>query len=94
MQVHHVEIEGRRPQVVTADFKMSADLVIVTGPIDVIFGFCYGPLEWRGYRVEVETVHDVDSASRSYATCAGTGASDFDFHLARITWQPVVARAR
>ena len=22
------------------------------------------------------------SASRSYATCAGTGASDFDFHLA------------
>jgi UDP-galactopyranose mutase len=54
--VHHVEIEGRRPQVVTADFKMSADLVIVTGPIDVIFGFCYGPLEWRGNRVEVETV--------------------------------------
>ena len=62
VQVHRVEIEGGRPQVVTADFKMSADLVIVTAPIDVIFSFSYGPLEWRGYRVEVETVHDSDRA--------------------------------
>jgi UDP-galactopyranose mutase len=60
VQVHHVEIEGGRPQVVTNASRMAADLIIVTAPIDAVFGFCYGPLEWRGYRVEAETVRDSD----------------------------------
>jgi UDP-galactopyranose mutase len=58
VQVDRVEIDGERPQVVTNAFSMQADLVIVTAPIDDVFGCCYGPLEWRGYRVEVETVRD------------------------------------
>jgi UDP-galactopyranose mutase len=58
VQVHQVEIDGERPQVVTDASRMPADLVIVTAPIDDVFGYCYGPLEWRGYRVEVETVRD------------------------------------
>ena len=62
VQVHHVEIEDERPQVVTNTSRMPADLVIVTAPIDVVFGFCYGPLEWRGYRIEIETVRDADRA--------------------------------
>jgi UDP-galactopyranose mutase len=62
VEVHHVEIEDERPQVVTNTSRMPADLVIVTAPIDVVFGFCYGPLEWRGYRIEVETVRDADRA--------------------------------
>ena len=60
--VHHIEMDGERPQVVTNAGRISADLVIVTAPIDAVFGFCYGPLEWRGYRVEVETVRDADGA--------------------------------
>jgi UDP-galactopyranose mutase len=60
--VHRVEIEGNRREVVTSAGRVSADLVIATSPIDAIFGFAYGPLEWRGYRLEVEVVRDADSA--------------------------------
>jgi UDP-galactopyranose mutase len=67
VQVHHVETEGERPQVVTNDSRISADLVIVTAPIDAVFGFCYGPLEWRGYRVEVETVQNTHLAGLGVA---------------------------
>jgi hypothetical protein len=38
MQVHHVEIVGKRPQVVTNSSSMSADLIIVPAPIDAVFG--------------------------------------------------------
>ena len=62
VHVRHVEIEAGRQQVVTSAGAMSADLVIATAPIDAIFGLCHGPLEWKGYRVEVETVHDADGA--------------------------------
>jgi UDP-galactopyranose mutase len=58
--VHHIDVQGSQPEVVTDVGRISADLVIVTAPIDAIFGFCHGPLEWRGYRVEVETVSDAD----------------------------------
>jgi UDP-galactopyranose mutase len=58
VRVRQVEIDGERPRVVTHASRMPADLVIVTAPIDDVFGCCYGPLEWRGYRVEVETVRD------------------------------------
>jgi len=60
--VHQIEMDAERPQVVTNAGRISADLVIATAPIDAVFGFCYGPLEWRGYRVEVETVRDADGA--------------------------------
>jgi UDP-galactopyranose mutase len=59
-EVHRVETDGKRPQLLINDSKMSADLIIVTAPIDAVFGFCHGPLEWRGYRIEIETVHDKD----------------------------------
>jgi UDP-galactopyranose mutase len=61
--VHHVEMEGKSPQVFTNAGRMSADLVIATSPIDAVFDFCYGPLEWRGYRVEVEIVRDAEGTT-------------------------------
>ena len=33
-----------------------ADLVIATAPIDALLGYRFGPLEWRGYRIETEVV--------------------------------------
>jgi UDP-galactopyranose mutase len=59
--VHHLETEDKRPAIVTSGDRISADLVIATSPIDAVFGFAHGPLEWRGYRVEVEVVCDADS---------------------------------
>ncbi|MBM6786758.1 UDP-galactopyranose mutase [Collinsella tanakaei] len=35
-------------------FEGMADLVIYTGPIDAYFGFCFGPLGYRGLRFEHE----------------------------------------
>jgi UDP-galactopyranose mutase len=67
VEVHHVEIEGERPQVVTNASRMAADLIIVTAPIDAVFGFCYGALEWRGYRVKAETVRNSDQSSLGVA---------------------------
>jgi UDP-galactopyranose mutase len=60
--VHHIEIDGEGPQVVTSNLRMPADLIIVTAPIDAVFEFRYGPLEWTGYRIEVETVHNPEGA--------------------------------
>ena len=34
----------------------AADLVLATGPIDEMLDYRYGPLEWRGYRIEPEVV--------------------------------------
>ena len=33
-----------------------ADLVIATGPIDEMLSHRFGPLEWRGYRIETEVM--------------------------------------
>ncbi|MEW6267838.1 MAG: FAD-dependent oxidoreductase [Thermodesulfobacteriota bacterium] len=33
---------------------LHADLVVATAPIDALLGYRFGPLEWRGYRVETE----------------------------------------
>ncbi len=46
--------DGPRPVVRTSVGDIAADLVITTGPIDELLGRRHGPLEWRGYRIEVE----------------------------------------
>ena len=33
--------------------SMRAELVIATAPIDDLFAYAFGPLEWKGYRVEL-----------------------------------------
>ena len=53
-QVLRVESDARGATAVTDAGELSADLVISTAPIDALLGFRFGPLEWRGYRVEVE----------------------------------------
>ena len=35
-------------------FEAMADLVVYTGPIDAYYGFCFGPLGYRGLRFEHE----------------------------------------
>jgi UDP-galactopyranose mutase len=51
-----VEREGRTTTVVTNYGEFRADLVVATGPIDEMLGYRFGPLEWRGYRVETEVI--------------------------------------
>jgi UDP-galactopyranose mutase len=58
VRVERVEMKAARPTVVTNVGEISAELVIVTAPLDAMLGFRFGPLEWRGYRIEVETVRD------------------------------------
>ena len=58
VRVHQVTSDGNRLEVVTSAGTISADFVIATCPIDAVFGFAYGPLEWRGYRVEIEVVRN------------------------------------
>jgi UDP-galactopyranose mutase len=67
VEVHHIEVDGERPVVVSNAFRMPADLIIVTAPIDAVFEFCYGPLEWRGYRIEVEVVYAADDSGLGVA---------------------------
>jgi glycine/D-amino acid oxidase-like deaminating enzyme len=56
VSVARIEPGSRGPTVVTDHGTLSADLVIATGPIDDLLGHRFGPLEWRGYRIEVEEV--------------------------------------
>lgn len=53
---------GARLTVATSDGALPADLVVATGPIDDLLGHRFGPLEWRGYRVEVEELEASDGA--------------------------------
>lgn len=53
---------GARVTVATDRGTLPADLVVATGPIDELLGHRFGPLEWRGYRVEVEEVAGSDGA--------------------------------
>jgi UDP-galactopyranose mutase len=56
VQVDAVRANGTGATVVTDEGAADADLVITTAPIDALMGYSYGPLEWRGYRVEVEEI--------------------------------------
>jgi UDP-galactopyranose mutase len=51
-----VERAGRATAVTTNIGEFTADLVVATGPIDEMLGYRYGPLEWRGYRIETEVI--------------------------------------
>jgi UDP-galactopyranose mutase len=51
-----IETTDAGASVHTDSGAFAADLVIATGPIDEMLGHRFGPLEWRGYRVEPEVV--------------------------------------
>ncbi len=55
MTVERIEAQAR-PIVVADRETFSADLVVTTMPIDALLGYRYGALEWRGYRIELDTV--------------------------------------
>jgi UDP-galactopyranose mutase len=54
--VLRVEADARGATAVTDAGEFSADLVITTAPIDALLDHRFGPLEWRGYRIETEVV--------------------------------------
>ena len=54
--VERVDAHGAKPVVETATGMHVADLVVTTAPIDALLGHRHGPLEWRGYRIEVDVV--------------------------------------
>ena len=60
---HGVQSDHGRQQVVTNAGTFWADLVISTAPIDAFFGLRFGPLEWRGYRIELEVVSNSNGFS-------------------------------
>lgn len=71
--VHHgaraerIERNGRTSTVSTSSGDFSGDLVIATGPIDEMLAYRFGPLQWRGYRVEPEIVAAEQSARLGFA---------------------------
>lgn len=54
--VHGVESDARGATAVTSAGEFSGDLVITTAPIDALLNHRFGPLEWRGYRIETDVV--------------------------------------
>lgn len=61
-RVERVEDDLRGATVVTSAGAWQPDLVIATAPIDALLGYRFGPLEWRGYRIEVEVIDDAEQA--------------------------------
>jgi len=58
-RVERVERDRDGATVVVTDAGvLRADLVVGTAPIDGLLGYRFGPLEWRGYRIEVEVVDE------------------------------------
>ena len=47
--------------------SLSAELLIVTAPLDELFDYVFGPLEWKGYRIKL------GSADRAVNGCAPDG---------------------
>jgi UDP-galactopyranose mutase len=58
VRAERVTPNGSGVAVSTRAGELEADLAIVTAPIDEILGYRFGPLEWRGYRIEPEVVDD------------------------------------
>jgi UDP-galactopyranose mutase len=63
VDVEQVHGNGHGTTVITATGELTADLVISTAPIDAMLDNRFGPLEWRGYRIEPEVV-DESAGSR------------------------------
>lgn len=57
-RVAGVRPDGRGIEVFTDAGAISADLVISTARIDAVLEYRFGPLEWRGYRIETDVVED------------------------------------
>ena len=51
-----IERRGTTSTVFTDRGEFAADLVVATGPIDEMLAYRFGPLEWRGYRIETEVI--------------------------------------
>jgi UDP-galactopyranose mutase len=56
--VDHVVDDGDVVTISTDTGEIVADLVVTTAPVDTMLGYRYGPLEWRGYRIEPEVVDE------------------------------------
>ena len=54
--VERIDADVRGASVLTDAGTFRADLVVTTAPIDALLGHRHGPLEWRGYRVEIDLV--------------------------------------
>ncbi len=54
--VRQIRGNGRGAVVVTGGGDLQFDLVVATAPIDALMDHRFGPLEWRGYRIEPEVV--------------------------------------
>jgi UDP-galactopyranose mutase len=68
--VLRVESDPRGATAVTDAGEFHADLVITTAPIDTLLDRRFGPLEWRGYRIEPEVV---EGPEREWLGCAPDG---------------------
>jgi UDP-galactopyranose mutase len=58
-----IDTTERQATVHTDCGDFTADVVLATGPLDEMLGYRFGPLEWRGYRIETEVV-DAGSGPR------------------------------
>jgi len=56
VRADRIETTDRHATVHTDTGAFTADVVIATGPIDEMLGHRFGPLEWRGYRIDTEVV--------------------------------------
>ena len=108
VRAERIEATASEATVHTNVGVFSADVVIATGPIDEMLGYCFGPLEWRGYRIETEVVGagpgprlgrapDGIPFSWVYTPWSDTPvARTTDFgvihHGARCRWQPTFGR--
>ena len=60
-RVERIEGDHRGSTIVVTDAgALHADIVISTAPIDGLLGYRFGPLEWRGYRIEPEVIEDAE----------------------------------
>jgi UDP-galactopyranose mutase len=62
-RARRIERRGACTTVVTDRGEFSGDLAIATGPIDEMLGYRFGPLEWRGYRIETKVVKERNEPS-------------------------------
>lgn len=58
VRAERVGRDGRGVVVTTGDGELAADLAVVTAPIDTMLEYRFGPLEWRGYRIEPDVVDE------------------------------------
>lgn len=70
-RVQRIDSDANGATAITDAGEFSGDLVITTAPIDALLDHRHGPLEWRGYRVETESIQG--GADREYLGIAPDG---------------------